>query len=674
MNRHSIQKRLMFLLLVPIVSLLYFGSSMVRERHREATNMRRAQQVTEVAVRGGQLLHHAQRERGLSAGFLGSHGDASFKAQLAAERQETDAAVAAFNAAVNEMGQEALGEEVARGYGAVSGAARELASHRSSVDGMHVAVSDVLAFYTGMNHQILAMVTDMFRGANASEIANRGTAYVSFMRAKESAGVERAVLSNAFGQGKFPPGMYAKLLTLIALQDDQVSTFHVYGGRPAWDQYQAALQGEFMDATHRMREAALASGGGALPGMDAKLWFTRQSEKIDAMAKVEAWLSGDIREAAADLAGQAQRAFILAALGMMLVVLVTMVLGGLVVRSVVGPLSRAVEVLGAVAGGDFTQELEVRGQDEVAKMAMSLNQAVAAIHQALGDVRDVSGTVATAAQQIFAATEVMASDAQKQAANLEETAATLEQITATVRQTSDNAVQASDLAQSSRETAERGGETMGQAVQAMGEINEASRRIEEITTAIDEIAFQTNLLALNAAVEAARAGEMGRGFAVVAAEVRNLAQRSASAAKEIKSLIQDSVRKVEIGTRLVNESGQKLGEIVASVKRVTEIVAEIAVASREQAAGIEQVNKAVSEMDQVTQGSAAQNEELSATAQGMAEQAQHLSSLVSQFQLSVEDQAQAERPREAQPPRTGPTPPARASKAGPAAEASSAAL
>jgi ABC-type transporter Mla subunit MlaD len=167
----------------------------------------------------------------------------------------------------------------------------------------------------------------------------------------------------------------------------------------------------------------------------------------------------------------------------------------------------------------------------------------------------------------------------------------------------------------------------------MGEINQASKKIADIITAIDEIAFQTNLLALNAAVEAARAGEQGRGFAVVAAEVRNLAQRSASAAKEIKGLIQDSVRKVDTGCELVNQSGQSLKEIVASVGRVSDIIAEIAAASKEQAAGIEQVNKAVTQMDSVIQGNAAQTEELSGTAQGLAAQAEQLQALVARFRL-----------------------------------------
>jgi methyl-accepting chemotaxis protein len=308
-------------------------------------------------------------------------------------------------------------------------------------------------------------------------------------------------------------------------------------------------------------------------------------------------------------------------------------LGMWIGRMIGGPLAQAVQVLEAVAGRDFTQRLEVDSRDEVGRMASALNEALDSLQGTLTEVRDVADAVATASRQLSSSAEEIASGAQEQASSLEESAANLEEITSTVKQNADNAQHASQLGSSARDTAERGGAVVSSAVQAMGEINKSSKRIAEIITTIDEIAFQTNLLALNAAVEAARAGEQGRGFAVVAAEVRNLAQRSATAAKEIKGLIQDSVQRVEGGSELVNQSGQQLQEIVTSVKRVTDLVAEMSSASREQSTGIDQVNKAVSQMDQVTQANSAQTEELSSTAEAMSRQADQLRALVSQFRL-----------------------------------------
>jgi len=247
---------------------------------------------------------------------------------------------------------------------------------------------------------------------------------------------------------------------------------------------------------------------------------------------------------------------------------------------------------------------------------------------------NIAHSVASAAQELSAASEAISSGAQEQAASIEETASTLEEITSAVKQNADNAQQAAQLASASREIADRGGRVVSEAVIAMKEVNQASLKITDITATIDRIAFQTNLLALNAAVEAARAGEQGRGFAVVATEVRNLAQRSADAAKEVKTLIEDSTKKVESGYKLVEASGDALQQIISSVKRVTDFVSEIAAASREQSTGINQVNKAVTQMDQVTQTNAAQTEELSGTAEELSHQGNKLLEVVSEFHIA----------------------------------------
>jgi len=316
-------------------------------------------------------------------------------------------------------------------------------------------------------------------------------------------------------------------------------------------------------------------------------------------------------------------------------------LGVFISRQISRPLSHTVKVLESVAGCDLTQALEVETTDEVGQMAKSLNQAVEAMRSAITEVRLSAEGVATAAEELAASSEELSSGTQEQAASQEETSATIEELAIAVKRNAENARQANSLASGARESAENGGAVVGSAVEAMAEINASSKRIAEIITAIDEIAFQTNLLALNAAVEAARAGEQGRGFAVVASEVRNLAQRSATAAKEIKVLIQDSVRKVETGSELVNRSGQTLTDIVASVKRVTDIVAEIAAASQEQATGIEQVTKAVSQMDQVTQNNSAQTEELASTSQTLASHATQMQAMVSRFRVDSGKGAEA---------------------------------
>ena len=319
-------------------------------------------------------------------------------------------------------------------------------------------------------------------------------------------------------------------------------------------------------------------------------------------------------------------------------------LGYFIGKLIATPLRQTVQVLDLVASGDLTHSLDSQSRDEVGQMAVALNAAMDGMRGALTEVRSSADSLASASQQLASSSEEMASGAQEQAAGLEETSASLQELTSSIKQNADNAKHANQLASAARDTAEKGGQVVSSAVAAMNEINTSSKKIADIITAIDEIAFQTNLLALNAAVEAARAGEQGRGFAVVAAEVRSLAQRSATAAKEIKTLIQDSVRKVETGSQMVNQSGEVLLEIVSSVKRVTDIVGEIAAASREQSAGVEQISKAMSQMDQVTQQNSAQTEELSATAQSLSSGAEQLQSLVTRFRLEDERSARHAQP------------------------------
>jgi methyl-accepting chemotaxis protein len=302
-------------------------------------------------------------------------------------------------------------------------------------------------------------------------------------------------------------------------------------------------------------------------------------------------------------------------------------------RMIAAPLARTVTMLEAVAAGDLTQRLPVDGRDEVGQAAAAVNHAVEAMHATVREVSDAAGAAAAASQELSAASEQLSDSAHEQASSLEETAASLEEITGTAKQNADNARQASALAVSSREAAETGGTAAAAAVAAVEDINSASRKIAAITATIDEIAFQTNLLALNAAVEAARAGEQGRGFAVVATEVRNLAQRASSAAQEIKGLIGDSVGKVETGSARVKQSGATLTDIVASVKRVSDIIGEIAAATQEQTTGLDEVSRAVTRMDQVVQANAAQSEEVSTTAESLARQSAHLQSLVRRFRI-----------------------------------------
>jgi len=310
----------------------------------------------------------------------------------------------------------------------------------------------------------------------------------------------------------------------------------------------------------------------------------------------------------------------------------------LLTREMEAAVAQTQDVIKAAADGDLSARLSSADKNgDLRKMADSINLLVANMGEIVSRVKAAAGEVNRGADEIAQGNMNLSQRTEEQSSSLEEAASSMEEMTSTVKQNADNAGQANQLAVAARDQAEKGGAVVGKAVRAMGEINEASRKIADIIGVIDEIAFQTNLLALNAAVEAARAGEQGRGFAVVASEVRSLAGRSASAAKEIKELIQDSVKKVSDGSVLVTQSGQTLEQIVVSVKKVSDIVAEIAAASREQSTGIEQVNRSVMQMDEMTQQNAALVEEATAASQAMASQARELSDMMARYRLSGAD-------------------------------------
>ena len=347
-----------------------------------------------------------------------------------------------------------------------------------------------------------------------------------------------------------------------------------------------------------------------------------QQERIDAIA---AGINADNRDSAAMIAILAAAAVLLGAL-----------CSWLLTRGIVRPIREAVTLAETVASGDLTHRIEATGRDETGALLRALRHMNDSLVAIVTQVRAGTDTISNASGEIAAGNLDLSARTEQQASALEETAASMEELTGTVRQNADNARQANQLAITASNVAVEGGSVVGQVITTMGSINESSRKIVDIIGVIDGIAFQTNILALNAAVEAARAGEQGRGFAVVATEVRNLAQRSAAAAKEIKTLIGDSVEKVDLGAKLVDQAGATMEQVVESIRRVTDIMAEITHASQEQTGGIEQVNAAIGQMDESTQQNAALVEESAAAAASMQDQAAKLAEVVSVFKLDAQ--------------------------------------
>jgi methyl-accepting chemotaxis protein-1 (serine sensor receptor) len=367
----------------------------------------------------------------------------------------------------------------------------------------------------------------------------------------------------------------------------------------------------------------------AVAGMDRAP--TRKIDEIVEFIDVQAKKNAAEAVAAADAVARS------ATVTLLIVLAVTSAVGAAIVwwivQGITRPLDQAIDIAKTVAAGDLRCDVEVTTRDEVGELLTALKQMSGNLSDIVRRVRSGTETIASASNEVATGSMDLSTRTEQQASSLEETASSMTELTSTVRQNNENANQARKLADEASNVAVRGGATVSEVVQTMGAINESSKKIVDIIGVIDGIAFQTNILALNAAVEAARAGEQGRGFAVVASEVRNLAHRSAAAAKEIKELIGDSVGRVEAGSRLVGEAGVTMEEVVSSVRRVTSIIGEIAMATGEQSQGIEQISDAISQMDSVTQQNAALVEEAAAAAEALQQQAASLTEAVSVFKV-----------------------------------------
>lgn len=394
-------------------------------------------------------------------------------------------------------------------------------------------------------------------------------------------------------------------------------TFQKYmESRPKWFELYSA--GQTQEAADWRAQYTNKYGGATVKGFKNLIELEQKRQETNVAAIIAA--NDSYREG---LIGVVVLALVLAA-----------VVSVMITRSITNPLKLALDLAESVSRGDLTSELAVRSNDEVGKMMQALEKMNLSLRDIVADVRYGTDAIATASTQIAAGNQELSQRTEQQSSSLQDTVASMEELTATVRQNADNARQANQLAVSASEVVVKGNAVVSQVVTTMASINDSSKKIVDIISVIDSIAFQTNILALNAAVEAARAGEQGRGFAVVASEVRSLAQRSASAAKEIKTLIGDSVEKVDTGTSLVNEAGATMDEILSSVKRVTDIMADIMAATTEQSTGIEQVNQAVSQIDQVTQQNAALVEQASAAAAELQNQSAQLARSVALFKLT----------------------------------------
>lgn len=627
----KLRSKLMAIAIVPLLGLLYFAGSVTSERWRVMVESEQLGTLIELSVRIGGLLHETQRERGTTSVYVSSSGKKLGPA-LDSQRHETDRRLRDLDAFVSDRSHR-IPARVANDLQAANNHLERLEAVRLSASRLQGQAKEFVAYYTSLNELLLSSLGSIVPLTSDARLTRSAAAYLAFLRAKEDTGIERAQIANALANKAFAPGQFMTVVSLTAEQKSLLRVFSDLGPEDVVAEYSESTRQEAFARVAQIEASAFAGQFEVEP----TVWFDTMTAKIDSMKRVEDLQSKLLLAGTEAAKAAAVRAVVASTSLGMGVAVVVLLLSAAIIRSITRPMAQAVRALQALAAGDLTGALEVESADEVGQMAVALNDAIAAMREALEGVRRSAGTVSSAADELSAASNDISSGAQEQAAGLEETAASLEEITATVKANADNAAHANALAMAARKAADEGGGVIERAVGAMSRIGDASRRVSDISATIDEIAFQTNLLSLNAAIEAARAGEHGRGFAVVAAEVRTLAQRSAKASKEIRGLIEDSVASVGEGSELVQMSGRTLSEILVATRTLADVVGEIAGASREQAAGVDQVNRAVTQMDQVTQNNAAQTEEMSGTAASLSEEAARLQRLLAGFRMGDDD-------------------------------------
>lgn len=699
-NNLRVSVRLMLATTVPVVGLILFASLNMVERYRAAVEMEHVRSLAVLAPHLSGLAHELQKERGRSAGFLGSRG-AKFTKEIKAQRNDTDAQFVRTKNALNGFDFSFYPAELVKQSKIAREQLSQLNKKRAEVDQFSLTVPQMAKYYTGTIMSLLSVVEQIQHSSTNDKISKSIAAYASFLQGKERAGRERAMGAAGFGAGEFSPKIYNNMVRYIEGQDLFFTAFKQSAGIEKAQLFDATLQGKAVDGVAQMRSIALNSHQtGSLGTVTVEEWFKTITDKINLMKAIEDNVAQSLVATATDIQTQAWAEFRLNGVITAVLLLMTMLFSYIVIKSVVGPMGNLVGAMQQLADGD--ESVEITGAergDELGTMAKAMGvfqqnaeekkeleasqqqsaqqtlDAISVIGDALANLakghlytriddgltaqfqqlgtdfnetaRQLQETVSQVASstssmrsgthEIAQASDDMARRTENQAATLEQTAAAIDEITSTVKKTAQSAKQASEIVSKAKHEAGTGGQIVRQAIDAMTSIERSSKEVGDIIGVIDEIAYQTNLLALNAGVEAARAGDAGRGFAVVASEVRALAQRSAGAAKEIKSLISESAKQVEHGVSLVQSSGSALETIVGEVTNVVELVNEITSSAQAQAVGIDEINAAISQLDQVTQQNAAMVEQATAASRELAVQGDDLAGIVQHFRMGGAD-------------------------------------
>jgi len=604
--------------LVPLLGLIFLAISSINTQYNNIKAAEKIILLSEFSVHASSLIHEFQKERGMSAGYLGSKGK-KFQQKIIQQRKLTDEKLSSLNTYL-QISSVATSANISTDLTKVMNDINERNNIRNNITQLNIPTPKAINYYSNINTQFLDIISQLPQLSPDVVMSAKLAAYSNFIKGKERAGIERAVLANTFAQNKFSAGMLNKLITLIAIQNTYTDVFLAFATPDFKQFYSTTMSGQYIGETEKMRQIALSKNANF--SVDAGQWFKMQTGKINLLKKVEDFIANDSNSSANTLKLTAKsnliKDSILVCFIAGLSILLFFILRKDISNQLGGEPAQVRDMADKISLGELNHDYLIK-ESQAQGIFLAMLRMKKQLTTVVSTITSSSSHISQASQEVSNTSQALSQSTCEQAASIEQTSASIEQLSATVEQNLETAQSTEKIAL----------EVASSATEGVAEVNKTVQAMEQIAqkiTLIDDIAYQTNILSLNASIEAARAGKHGAGFSVVATEVRNLAARSQEAATEIIELASSSVI-------VAKNTGTLLSGILPHIQHTADLVQEISASSDEQATGIKQISEAIIQLDSVTQQNAAASEELAATAEELNSSSESLMEKISFFKV-----------------------------------------